>query len=58
MMSTGDHKTKEGFHNILSIYAAINTGPSRTVQMNFPELKAAPLPPYSLSISLDELSEF
>lgn len=62
MMYTGDHKTKEGFQKILSIYAGINTGPSRTVKIHFPELKvaaaAASLPPYSLSISPDELSEF
>lgn len=56
MMYSGDHKTKEGFGEILSIYAALNRGISTTVSTHFPELKAALLPSYSLSISPDELS--
>lgn len=56
MMYSGDHKTKEGFREILSIYASINRGISTHVQTHFPELKPALLPSYTLSISPDELS--
>jgi len=57
-MSSGDHKTKEGFLEILSIYAGINRGISTAVKTHFPELKAVLLPSYSLSISPDKLSEW
>ena len=56
MMYSGDHKTKEGFLEILSIYAALNRGISTAVSTHFPELKPALLPTYSLSILPDELS--
>jgi len=56
MMYYGDHKTQEGFLEILSIYAAINRGISTAVSTHFPVLKPALLASYSLSISPDELS--
>lgn len=56
MMYSGDHKNKEGFGEILSIYASVNRGISTAVSTHFPELKAAILPSYSLSISPLELS--
>lgn len=55
-MYHGDHKTKEGFRKILSIYAGINRGISTAVSTHFPELKAALLPAYSLSLSPNDLS--
>lgn len=58
MIYSGDHKTKKGFLEILSIYASINRGISTTVQTHFPSLKPAVLPSYSLSISPNELSEW
>lgn len=58
MMSSGDHKTKDGFWSILSIYAGINKGASTAVKTHFPELKPALLPSYSLDISPNELSQW
>jgi hypothetical protein len=55
-MNSGSHKTEAGFMEILSIHAGINRGPSATVKANFPDLKPALLPSYSLTITPEELS--
>lgn len=47
IIKTGAHNTSQGLHNLLSIYAAMNRGPSKTVQEHFPNLVPVTLPVYT-----------
>ena len=58
LMYNGEHKQDSGRHEIYSIHAAINQGPSKSFKTHFPNWKPAKLPSYSLNISPEELSNW
>jgi hypothetical protein len=49
LFNAGAHKTEEGFMQIVSIYAAIGRGVSKTVAVHFPNLQPVSLPKYELT---------
>lgn len=55
LFNSGAHKTENGFMQILSIYAAIGRGASKTVVEYFPNLQPVSLPKYELSMTLEQL---
>lgn len=57
-MYNGEYKQDSGRHEIYSIHAAINRGPSKSFKTHFPNYKPAKLPSYSLNISPEELSNW
>ena len=58
LMYNGQHKEDSGRHEIYSIHAAINQGPSKSFKAYFPNWQPAKLPSYSLNISPEELSNW
>lgn len=58
LMYNGEHKQDSGRHEIYSIHAAINQGPSKSFKTHFPNWKPAKLPSYSLNISPEELANW
>jgi hypothetical protein len=57
LFSAGAHKTEEGFMQIVSIYAAIGRGVSKTVAVHFPfpNLQPVSLPKYELTTTVEQL---
>lgn len=47
IIKTGAHNTQQGLMALLSIYAAMNRGPSKIVQQRFPNLVPVALPVYA-----------
>jgi len=54
LFSAGAHKTEEGFMQIVSIYAAIGRGVSKTVAVHFPNLQPVSLPKYELTTTVEQ----
>lgn len=50
LFNSGAHKTKDGFMQILSIYAAIGRGVSKTVAEHFPNIQPVLLPQLKLDV--------
>lgn len=51
LLASGQHKSKNGFLEILSIYAAIGRGPSNKIKSYFPDLVPAKVPEYNLAVA-------